>query len=537
MPAEPAASLPTLPAHRAPLRLWIDRFLAIAGLVVTLLFVVATARELLFRLETPGPTTMWENPSLEAALRLRSAQPLYPDWTRGPVLFAIYGPAYYLVLATGGALSAADNLAMIDVGRWTGIVSLVAAVLAGAFYVRRSRAPLWAVLLAPACVGLLSPTMVRFVASARPDVTAAAFSLLALLFALERGRVTAIVAGLLMAAATHTKVTAVAAPIAVALTLWPSQRRRAVLVLGTFAGTTLLIWVVLLIATDGWIARHLAIAALAPTSPHHLWYLFMYGRSNRAMDSWIPYPGEFELTALLVYPLLLLLSSRLWLRRTSPGLIAHERWAGASWFFLVSLGVAFAGGLHRGSDRNYLIEPALAAGPLLGLWAARIAAARGSRAWLPTRAIALAALCSPMLPDLPLRFNRMDATSRELLRRSGYGKESEAWIRSLPQPLLCMDAWLTYRAAIVNGLNDPVCYASYFTEAEHEDIIAKRAEAAHYATIVTFGPVEEGSIFVYDDIPSVWPALRDAIRKRYDLKETRPPWWVYVPKPEPERDS
>jgi len=302
-------------------------------------------------------------------------------------------------------------------------------------------------------------------------------------------------------------------------------------------------------ATEGWFRRHLAVASTAPVSPKYTWFML----TRR--------PYEAQIRYLFVFPALAGLTVALTSARRkagSPdahrpdavatrdssaaqggsgtsenGAAAQIRTAGrALWiagiFFVLSLGAALATGMRQGSDRNYLIEPTLAAGMVMGAWASRVARVRDPREWLITRAAAVLALFSPMLLNLPDRFRGSDETDRmaaDIL--SPYRDEAMAWVRTLPQPLLCLDSWLAYRAGVANDLNDPIAYRSYCLSGG-TDPVTERVRERRYACIVTMVPVDGPDYAVYGDIESFWPRFREAMMGQYSPQGQCGSWHAYT---------
>ncbi|MEP0845017.1 MAG: hypothetical protein HRF43_20130, partial [Phycisphaerae bacterium] len=388
------------------------------------------------------------------------------------------------------------------------------------------------------CTGLFTPTALRFIASARPDMMAAALSLIGLTAALGRRRFSPLVGACLLSMAWLTKVTAVGGVLAAVTCLaWRREWRRMAWVAGGFVAVNAGVVAALWVATDGWFLKHLTAASDAPAGVRYVWFMLTHR------------PVEVQVRYLFVFPALALLT--LLLPRLMPGARAPAPGRSASdarparpatagvreaaMFFGCSLLVALATACRQGSDRNYLIEPTLAAGAVMGTWAAHVAGLRDRRAWLWTRAAATLALISPMLMMLPDRFAESSERRRqEADLLSPYQEPALAWARSLPRPLLCLDSWLTYRAGVPNDLNDPIAYRSMVI-AGGPDPIAARVRKGYYRCIVTLNRADEPGYSLYGDIASDWPALREAVLARYRPAErsvSSPPdgrWYEYVP--------
>lgn len=320
-------------------------------------------------------------------------------------------------------------------------------------------------------------------------------------------------------------------------------------------------WTTLTLATDGWFNRHMQVVAAPSMRPHYTWYMLTRP------------PAEPQIPYLFILPVLAILTTilpgsgtALGGRPSCPTTPAKRRrhtGEQASYpplapdreqplegpldqaeplhiralpvailYFALSLAIALITAMHQGSDRNYLLEPALAAGLLAGAWADRVARVPLTRDWLLTRTAAAAALLSPMLLDLPDRFARTDADSRHQANSvSPYSDEALAWLRRLPKPMLCLDSWLAWRAGVANDLNDSVAYGSYVMTGR-PDPITRRAENRHYACIVTMTPAGESADPLYGDIPSLWPGLRRALLEKYTLLSNHGPWHAYTPNTE-----
>lgn len=532
-PDPPAVPEEREPAHRPPrpsqAARWFDYGLCTTALAVTAYGVWSVAGELVFQLQSPGWNTMWESGPLQVAIDASRGRPIYSGWHDGPVHLAIYGYLYHAVLAVLAWVTGGDPGALTASARWLSIVSLGIAMLAAIRYVRLAGAPTAAALIAPICLLLLARTGIRFLASARPDGMAAMFSLLALLTAFGSGRISILLTILLLSAAWHTKMSSIAALLAIIVVLVFARRygRAAWLAGGTWA----LSYAVLLLmdaATAGAASQHLFAPSAAPM---RLDYLKLMLTSQRG----------YELMLLVALPLLALLVS---LRAKLPVLDDSVRSRAATVYLLVAWAVALGSGLHQGSDLNYLIEPTLATGIVLGIFAGRLGRARSRsdlvQVWLP-RTVGAIALAACIVLLLPYRTHRFSQDAREeRAMRNAYTPQALAWARQLPQPLLSLDSWLTYEAGVANDLNDSIAYLGLLHDGGR-DAVAHRAEERRYAAIVVFGDIADRGV-LWGDIPRIWPALRRAVETNYAMKEKHGAWAVYVPtnppaEPEEVRDE
>lgn len=476
----------------------------------------AVAGELYFHVDSPGWTTMWESGPLQVGIDAFQGRGIYNDWTRGPVHLAIYGPLYHAMLAVFAWAAGGQPDALTASARWLSIVAIGIAMLGVVRFVRQAGASVAAAMISLVCLLLLTPTQVRFLASARPDGLAVMFSVLALVAGFGSGRISAATSIVLLTAAWQTKMSSVAACIAIVVVLACTGRlRRAAWIGGGVLTANALTLAVLAGATDGWALRHLLAPSAAPWKLEYL-SLMLTGQ-----------PG-FELPLLIALPLLAILIS---IRPGLPPLLDEARARGAIVYLLAGWLVALGTGLHQGSDRNYLIEPTLATGMVIGIFAGRLGASRetatGSTSWMPRMVAAIALVCCVVLL-MPYRTRRFDMDAREVREaQNAYTPESLAWARQLPQPLLSVDSWLTYRAGVPNDLNDSIAYVGLLNKSSH-DLIAERAGRGDYAAVLVFDLIENAG-GIWGDIPKTWPSLRDSVRARYVLAERRGPWAVYTP--------
>ena len=512
---------------RQVIRRTLDHALMAAWLAVVLAVAAQTAVGLRWRFDSPGWTTMWESAPLEVAAQVARGGPVYGDLRTGPVRLAIYGPAWYGLVGGLSRLAGMDPERMIAVGRLTGIVSLCVAVGAVPLILRRAGAGPAAAAAGLGCIALLTPTGLRFAASSRPDAPAAALSALGLWLAFAPGRRRPLLGAVLLAGAMQMKITSVAAVVAVGLGCAAVRDWRR---LGMVAGGAVLLGGAVLGVAAAWsggrLLEHLAVASDAPFAWGYVRYMLLRE------------PREVQVLLLLALPTAALLSLRTSLMPAppvpeSPGDAAGRlRRACASaipaWYMAAVL-VALVTAARQGSDRNYLIEPAMAAGPVLGLWVRRAATIRPTGAWWSTRIAAAAVTACAGLLCATGPGTRYDADAAAIARLlTPYQPQAWSWARGLPQPLLSLDPWLTFRAGVENDLNDPLAWASRCLNRD-DDVIARRAAAGSYAAIVVTGPLEAAAGRVYGDIPGVWPALARAVADRYRPAGAMGPWQVYVP--------
>lgn len=533
------------PVPLPPGRRILDRLLVLGWLGLAAVFLAGAGWELRYHLKSPSWNSMWESAPLQVAVNVARGLPTYGDWHHGPVHLAIYGPLYYQTLGRLGRRAEADQADMIAIGRWVGIASLGAGLAGVVLFLRGGGAPWWASVLGTACVGLMTPTAMRFVASARPDAMAAALGVLGLAATLDRRRWLSIVGVLLLVAAWQVKVTALAPAMAAAVMLaWRRQWHRLALAGLLYVVANGAIVLALSAVTDGWYARHLAVASAAPAGMRYTWFML----TRR--------PAEPQIQYLFVFPAIALLSVGLagWGRTTpQPAKNRSEQPGGlpspveprsspagllgaAGAFFVLSTGMALAAALRQGSDRNYLIEPTLAAGTVLGAWAAWASIPRGPRWWLLTRTAAVLALLSPLTLSLADRIERFGRTERAIANELiPYTDEAAEWVRSLPQPMLSLDSWLPYRAGVANDVNDPIAFGSFVEAGGTPDVLTERVARRAYASVVTTAPMDDAPYMLYGDIPSIWPELRQAIADHYVQTDQFPRddatvWHVYTRK-------
>lgn len=460
---------------------------------------------------------MWESGPLQVATDVADGGSMYGNWHEGPVHLAIYGPLFHWVLSQFARVCAEPQALAMTV-RWFGMECLAIALLAAMIWVRRAGGAVVPAVLAGLGAMFVTPTGLRFIASARPDAMAVALSLLAVPLTLGRRTAFVVIGVLLLVAAEQTKMTAVSAAIAVFFTLAMLRRwRRLLLVVGAYIALNTAIVGALSVGTQAWAWRHLSLPSLAPMRLHYAWYML----ARR------PHVPEVQL--LFVLPVVALLCLAVW-PRTQQGRDEVDacRLAGLA-YFPVALLAALATGMHQGSDRNYLIEPALAAGVLVGLWAQQVMTTTSSAQHRSARGIAAIGLVCCVILLLPDRTDRF-SEGRRVIRQmqNPYTADAFTWARQLPQPLLSLDPWLAYAAGVDNDLNDPIPYICALHDPDFADVVARHVQTGGYAAIVVPGDIEyRGAI--YDDIPCIWPALREAAASHYVLRGRQGGWSVYVP--------
>lgn len=279
------------------LQCWIDRGLALAWIAAAVMFVAAAARDSIVRVPFRGWTSMWESAPLAVVANAAQGDRIYGNWHNGPVHLAIYGPLYYQMLGWLAAQSGGDASDIIVLARWWGLICGGIGLLGVTLFIRSRSGPWWAMLIGLACAGLLAPTALRFIASARPDSMAAALAVLGLTAGLSHRRIVMAAGVVLLSLAWLTKVTALAAVLTVILSLACQRRwRRLAWFAAGYALLTAGSVAVLQMATGGWFLRHLNVASAAPTRVAYIWQMLTHR------------PRESETQFLFVYPALAILT-------------------------------------------------------------------------------------------------------------------------------------------------------------------------------------------------------------------------------------
>jgi hypothetical protein len=499
-------------------RRWLDRLLVVLWLPLSLTLVAALAWNMIYYVDFPQFNTMWESAPLQVAWNIARGESAYGNWQSGPVHLAIYGPLYYYLVGFLGWLGGATPLDMVAAGRWLSVTTFIAGLLGVGVYVRRNGGPLWACAISLACVAFITPTGVRFISSSRPDALSVAFSIWAVICIIDTQRRGMVLSALLLVAAVQTRPNALAAAIAVFLFLVITRQwRRLSLLSILFVGLNAVILAGLWWASDGWIWRHLTFSGDAPMSWRYTWHML-------TRNGW---PLEF--TLLLALPLSALLTLQLGNLRFPPGSRIRSFMTLATVYYFCALILALMWSMRQGGDRNYMIEPALAAGMLLGVWSGMLIRQRAGLGWLLGRSIAGLALLAVAVHVLPEAFSKGDAARRLVRIRTPYQQQYYEEIRQLSGPVLSLDSWLAFRAGVQNDLNDPIAYYSYALTTT-EDPVTRRVRRGCYDHVVTRFPIEDVPPRVYGDIKAAWPGVMDALRSNYQRCGHWGIWYVYQPR-------
>jgi len=486
---------------------------------MALILVAALAWDMFYYVDYPQFNTMWESAPLQVAWNVARGKTAYLSWEDGPIHLAIYGPLYYYLTGFLGWLGGAQPHDMIAAGRWLSVTAFGVGLVGVFAYTRRSGVPWWATLVSLGCVAFITPTGIRFISSARPDALAAACSVWAVLFITMTGRRATTLSALLLVAAIQTRPNALAGAVAVFLFLAVNRQWRRLFLWSTLLalGNGLILagfwW-----ATNGWIWRHLTFSGHAPMGWQYTW--------NMLTANGCP----VEITLLLALPLsaLLILRLRHVASNALPPLAPYMTLAAI--YYCTSLVLALAWSLRQGSDRNYLIEPALAAGMLLGVWCGYMAHQRKGTSCLLGRCVAVLALFAVAVHCLPSAFTKNESKRRLAKILSPYDQEHLDSCRRLTGRLLSLDSWLAFRAGIDNDLNDPIAYYSY-ARTENDDPITQRVKDCYYDHVITWFLIEKDPPRVYDDIQAAWPRLLQGLQKNYQLCQQWGIWYVYQPTP------
>lgn len=510
-----------------------DGLLVSGWVCFVIVILVAVFLELDALQASPGWTTMWESVTLEVAEALAKGQALYPNLQDGPIRPAIYGPLYYLLLALPGAVREMGPEELAHWGRMLSIISLGIALMAAVrLTYRTTRSPVVA-LLGMGGALFLTPTAIRFIASARPDALAAAFSMLALLVAVGAGKHRLWVVSILLTAAVQTKMTSVSAGLVILLAMaitrqWQSLTRL-VMITGILNAA---IWATLAWQSGGSVLDHVRMVTQVPKGLDYTWYMLTRGGMPPALMLLASLPTMALLLCLLRFSMM-----RRDLARTEDrepdSTIGRASELGLLIilaYFPMSAIIALLTAARLGSDRNYLIEPALAAGPLIGLFAYSCRRASSTKHYVTLRLLAVFSLVITAVWLLPNRTERFDENARWTYKElTPYTTEAIEWARDLEQPLLCLDSWLAFKADIPNDLTGPIAYVSHLKGSETKDVTSERAGQRYYAAIVTMKPIEDGPAEVYRHIEIPWPNLIDSITNRYAHAEQYKGWHVYRP--------
>jgi hypothetical protein len=337
-----------LPRPRATLaarRLLLQAPVLIVGLGLSGAFCVAAIQALTLA----WPVTNPEGASLAAILRVRDGEPLYQDFRQSPYLTTAYPPVMYLL---SGLMSRALQLDLLGVAALArGVTFAASLVTCGLiFAVARTLGGGRLAALTGASMLLPLPLLDEWAYAARPDMLSLAFTLVAAVVLLrnpDRVWLAAVIAAL----AFFTKQTAVALPAAAVLWLWLDGRRiDALRFTATWFGLVAAGFVLLQLATDGNYALNVIVAQIQPTNRFDF---ALRDFARLPEEGWLPVGLAAAAVAMEL------------IRRRRPGLL--------TWYWLAAMAIAWFTLRGRGSDVNYLIEPAaatcvLAAGTIDSMW-------------------------------------------------------------------------------------------------------------------------------------------------------------------------
>ncbi|MCC7494975.1 MAG: hypothetical protein IT204_21685 [Fimbriimonadaceae bacterium] len=293
----------------------------------------------------------------------------YGDHHQPPVPFNPYGPLHPWLTAQVAALGVAPLLA----ARLLALLPLLAALALGVRWLASTagRSP-WPWLVA--ALLLASRPGFVFALRARVDGLAVALALTGFLVGLRaRGRPSALLAALLLTAAALTKATMVSAPVALLAALWPTRRRRGLVIYA--------LWLLLLAAAIGILQAATDGCYLAGLArPIEDW-----GRCFEVAFRPISTTGPWLVWVLLAW-------------RSLPPATRREGQA-TCWYSWLALLVAAASGIACGSSWNYLLEfyASLAVGSAwLAAQLLQLPAARRPPAWPLTLQVALSLVYLPL---------------------------------------------------------------------------------------------------------------------------------------------
>jgi hypothetical protein len=481
-------------------------------------FVVGMAMQVAAMLPLTRPQTPWENAPLDIAWQVRQGGAVYTDWRSGPVHVAVYGPAYYWMLGTIGRIAGLDRIGMIGLGRGLSVGAFAVAVVLLAMLAAKGGNRRWAWAIPLIALGWIPVQSVEFIASARPDMIALALSLVGLYLAMCDGRWTAAAAVTAFGVAVFSKSTAVAAPLAVALAMiWEPRRMRLLWLLGTFGAGVVAGVLALQAATGGLFWLHQQVTLAAPQKWAYALFVLTKGRME----------DQPRLLAMMVAIAMLTRFVRPGFGGLPDSLRRPWRWATA-YFFAATL-VAILSARRQGSNINYLIEPTLAGGWVLALWARSLAVTADRSSRLVGRVLATVALLNPAPWYIAPHVTTARQIAQDWQLRADY-EHGAGWLKGLPGPLLSLDPWLAYRSGVEGYVNDPIAFGSMSVTQPDRDVLTARVRERFFASVVTFGPMDAVPPFVHQEIRTPWPALETALRENYVLTERLDPWYRYAPK-------
>lgn len=482
-------------------------------------FLTALAMQIAPLLTLVRPQTTWESAPLEIAWQAREGKPIYTDWRTGPIHVGVYGPVYYELLGTIGRLANLDRVQMIDLGRGLSVAAFAITLLLLALLATKDGGRRWAWAIPFAAIGSIPVQSVEFITSARPDTMALAMSLGALLLAIGRGRWSAVAAAALIATAVFSKPTAIAAPVAIALALiWEPDRKRLLGLLGLLVAGVIAGVIALQVATGGLFWLHQQVTAASPQKWGYTFYVLTKGR---------PEDQPRFLAAIVAIALLT--------RFVRPGFGAlpdslRRQWRWATAYLFATTLVALITARRQGSNINYLIEPILAGGWVLALWARSLACTTEPSSRRVGRVLAAMAVFNPTLIYLEPHVNGARQVAEVAWMLGPDYASGASWIKAAPQPLLCMDPWLAYRSGVEGYVNDPIAFGSMCLTRPDLDVLTARVRQRFFASVVIIGPIDGKPGFIHQDIRPQWPALQKAMEENYVFADQCSQWYRYVPK-------
>jgi hypothetical protein len=312
---------------------------AVAGLTVVYLGALLLSNAV--QIAQPVERTYGESLVLDQARRVAAGQPLYPPLVDLPLTITAYPPLYYVVV---GNLQRLAGDSSYTVGRTVSAAAMFGSAVLIAWCVRSLVGRWWPALLAAGLFLTQNLTALLWGPAHRVDALAVCLSLLGLALASAR-RTPA--AALVFVLAALTKQTYVAAPVAVAVALWPC-RRALFTFLGVFVGGLLVAGVASVVVFGSWIIWHTIAANANPWD-------FEYFSAQLA-------------AFLQVNALPLCLAAGAFAIPERPG----ERMWRVYFVACSALSLATIGKL--GASSNYWLELTAAIAVLIGLYAGRLAA-------------------------------------------------------------------------------------------------------------------------------------------------------------------
>jgi len=467
MGAEPVYSS-TMPTPRGA-----DRLLVVAASALGALFAARAAALLWHPLPVDyGEGTTWSYTSL-----LSTHGTYFLPIQAAPYIHGTYPPLFpALHEALGGTLFAGRALSLLAA---FGAALLFAAILR-ALGLARPRALFWSV------VFLATPSVHEWSALLRVDMLALALSLggvaIATRYAGQRGE---LLAAPVLALALFAKQVAVAAPLAVAVSLWLRGERRR---LGWF----LLLYLDLVLAGLGWLYYHGGAEAFR----HLVTYAGFVGLSKGPLAHW-------GLRFLFTFPVLLPLGlaglGHVW--RTPAGVYA----------VVALLTLLMAG--KPGAAANYLLEPS-AGVVLLGALAAERRREELSKQPERRRDFTLLLLVQMVVicePGRPLEV-------REIRRPGGAAARAVLVLRAAPGPVLSEDLGLTL-AAGKEPMLEPFQFALLARAGRFDPgPLLKEVRDGRFAVIVSGARLR------------ALPGFEQALAAGYRLEEETPPYQIWRPR-------